>query len=45
MKGPTNSIWVIDEGDYLSNDVDVASTSGKVFRIESQAIGIVNTLE
>ncbi|HEY1811329.1 MAG TPA: hypothetical protein VGG74_03175 [Kofleriaceae bacterium] len=45
VKGPTDSIWVIDEGDYLSNDIDVASTSGKVFRIESQAIGIVNTLE
>ncbi|HEY3801825.1 MAG TPA: hypothetical protein VGL61_04425 [Kofleriaceae bacterium] len=45
VKGPTNSIWVIDEGDYLSNDIDIASTSGKVFRIESQAIGIVNTLE
>ncbi len=45
VRGPTNSIWVIDEGDFLSTDIDVASTSGKVFRIESQAIGVINVLE
>jgi hypothetical protein len=35
----------MDEGDYLSQSVDVASTRGKVFRIESAAIGIVNVLQ
>jgi len=45
VRGPTESIWVIDQGDYLSTDVDIASTEGKVFRVESQAIGIVNVLE
>jgi hypothetical protein len=45
VRGPTNSIWVIDTGDYLSIDVDIASTSGKVYRIESQSIGIINLLE
>ncbi|HEY1548201.1 MAG TPA: hypothetical protein VGG28_10285, partial [Kofleriaceae bacterium] len=45
VRGPTESIWVIDQGDYLSTDVDLASTEGKVFRVESIAIGIVNVLE
>ncbi|HEX4449992.1 MAG TPA: hypothetical protein VH143_03925 [Kofleriaceae bacterium] len=45
VRGPTESIWVIDQGDYLSQDVDIASTEGKVFRVESQAIGVVNVLE
>ena len=45
MKGPTNSIWVIDTGDYLSTDVDISSTEGKVYRIESIALDIINVLE
>jgi hypothetical protein len=45
VRGPTESIWVIDTGDYLSTDVDIASTEGKVFRVESQSIGIINVLE
>ncbi len=45
VRGPTESIWVIDQGDYLSQDVDIASTEGKVFRVESQAIGVINVLE
>jgi hypothetical protein len=44
-RGPGESIWVMDEGDYLSQSVDIASTRGKVFRIESAAIGIVNVLQ
>jgi hypothetical protein len=44
-RGPGESIWVMDEGDYLSQSVSVASTRGKVFRIESAAIGIVNVLQ
>ncbi|MEO8844681.1 MAG: hypothetical protein ABI591_27635, partial [Kofleriaceae bacterium] len=44
-RGPGESIWVMDEGDYLSKSVDTASTRGKVFRIESAAIGIVNILQ
>ncbi len=45
VRGPEQSIWVIDDGDYLSSSIDVASTAGKVFRIESPSIGIINTLE
>jgi hypothetical protein len=45
VRGPTESIWVIDDGDYLSTSITQASTRGKVFRIESRALAIVNLLE
>ncbi len=45
VRGPTNSIWVIDDGDFLSTDVTVASTKGKVFRVEPVNLSIINTLE
>jgi hypothetical protein len=45
VRGPQQSIWVIDEGDFLSTSVTQPSTRGKVFRIEAQAIGQVNLLE
>jgi hypothetical protein len=45
LRGPTQSIWVVDEGDYLSTSIDVASTRGKVFRVEGQNPTIVNLLE
>jgi hypothetical protein len=45
VRGPTNSLWVIDDGDYLSTDVTVESTEGKVFRVEPINLEIINTLE
>lgn len=45
VAGPTNSIWVIDEGDFISTSSIQPSTRGKVFRIESNALGVINTLE
>jgi len=45
VRGPTQSIWVIDEGDYLSTSITTPSTRGKVFRIESRAMNVVNLLE
>jgi len=45
VRGPTNSIWVIDEGDFLSQSISEASTRGKVFRIEPHALTQVNRLE
>jgi len=45
VRGPSDSIWIIDDGDFLSiNGID-PSTSGKVFRIESTSLGTINTLE
>ncbi|HEY5945703.1 MAG TPA: hypothetical protein VIV40_09440, partial [Kofleriaceae bacterium] len=45
LRGPTDSFWVIDEGDFLSTSLSQASTRGKVFRIESRALNIINLLE
>lgn len=45
VRGPTQSIWIIDEGDFLSTSIAQPSTRGKVFRIEVHALGLVNTLE
>jgi hypothetical protein len=44
VRGPTDSIWVIDEGDFLSTSISQASTRGKVYRIEPQSL-IINLLE
>lgn len=44
-RGPGESIWIMDAGDYLSTSVSVASTRGKVFRVESGALTVLNTLE
>ncbi|MDB4964048.1 MAG: hypothetical protein JWP01_4047 [Myxococcales bacterium] len=45
VRGPTQSIWVIDEGDFLSTSISQPSTRGKVFRVEPQALGQVNILQ
>lgn len=45
LKGPTDSIWVVDEGDFLSTSIATPSTRGKVYRVEGQAPTIVNLLE
>ncbi len=45
VRGPTQSIWVVDQGDFLSTSVSLASTRGKVFRIEPGALNLINILE
>ena len=45
VRGPTNSFWVIDEGDFLSSSIAQASTRGKVYRIESHALSIFNQIQ
>jgi hypothetical protein len=45
VRGPTESFWVIDEGDYLSSSISLPSTRGKVFRIESQVLNTVNVVQ
>jgi hypothetical protein len=44
-RGPTNSIWVLDQGDFLSTSLALPSTRGRVFRIEPHALNLVNVLE
>jgi hypothetical protein len=45
VRGPTQSFWIIDEGDFLSTSISQASTRGKVFRVEGRALGIINVLD
>jgi hypothetical protein len=45
VRGPSQSIWVIDEGDFLSTSLSLPTTRGKVFRVESQNLGIINVLQ
>jgi hypothetical protein len=45
VRGPLESIWVVDEGDFLSTSIAQPSTRGKVFRVEPHALGIINILE
>ena len=44
LRGPGQSIWIVDEGDFLSTSIAQASTRGKVFRVESPTF-IVNQLD
>jgi hypothetical protein len=44
-RGPLESIWVVDQGDFLSTSISQPSTRGRVFRIESSAIARINLLE
>ncbi len=45
VRGPTQSVWVIDEGDYLSTTIGLPSTRGKVFRFEISGVNVLNKLE
>jgi hypothetical protein len=45
LRGPENSIWVIDEGDHVPDSEDGSSLRGEVFRIESWNIGIINIIQ
>ena len=45
LRGPTESFWIVDEGDFLSTSISQASTRGKVYRVESRAINVINLLE
>ena len=45
VRGPGQSIWVIDEGDFLATQLGESSTSGQLFRIESQALQTVNQIQ
>ncbi|HEY5938229.1 MAG TPA: hypothetical protein VIU61_26440 [Kofleriaceae bacterium] len=45
VRGPTQSVWIIDNGDHLSTTAGNPSTRGKVFRVESYAFGQTATLQ
>ncbi|MDX2087933.1 MAG: hypothetical protein SFX73_08790 [Kofleriaceae bacterium] len=45
VRGPTDSIWVIDQGDFISTSSSVPSTRGKVFRVDPINPGTTITLQ
>ncbi len=54
VRGPTESIWVVDDGDFVGNGITDVTTRGRVFRVESvpappgtssSALLIVNTMQ
>jgi hypothetical protein len=45
LRGPQQSVWIVDEGDYLTENSGVPSTRGKVFRVETSALSVVNVLQ
>jgi hypothetical protein len=45
LRGPLQTVWVIDEGDYLSTSITQASTRGKVFRLSIQTLGSIAVLQ
>ena len=45
VRGPTDSIWVIDDGDFLSSSILAPSTQGRVFRIESIDVNRVSVIQ
>ncbi len=44
-RGPGQSIWVLDEGDVLSSTSTSLSTKGRVYRVESQSVSVINVLQ
>ena len=45
VRGPSESIWVLDDGDVLPTVLGVPATRGQVFRVESVSITTVNLLQ
>jgi len=45
VRGPSNSIWVLDDGDFLSTSITSSPTRGRVYRVESENIQLFNLLE
>jgi hypothetical protein len=45
VRGPTDTLWVLDEGDFLSSSGGQASTRGKVLRLHPSAPGGATLLE
>jgi hypothetical protein len=45
VRGPTQSIWVIDNGTFVSSTITTASSRGRVYRVEGVSLSTVNELE
>lgn len=45
IRGPQNSVWVIDEGDFNESSATLPRTKGRVYRSEVQSLTTVNLLQ
>jgi hypothetical protein len=45
IEGPTNSIWVLDDGDTVPTTLGAPATRGQVYRIESIGLSKINLLQ
>lgn len=45
LRGPLQSIWVVDQGDFLSTSISDPSTRGRVFRFEPGNFTIANKFQ
>ncbi len=45
VRGPQDSVWVIDEGDFNESSATLPRTKGRVYRSEVQSLTTVNLLQ
>ncbi len=45
VRGPSESIWIMDAGDFLATQFGQSSTKGQVYRVEMSALTTVNLLQ
>ncbi|MEO7734068.1 MAG: hypothetical protein ABIY55_24100 [Kofleriaceae bacterium] len=45
VRGPSESMWIMDDGDILAVSVSQSSTKGQVYRVEMQNLNTVNLLQ
>jgi hypothetical protein len=44
VRGPGESVWIMDDGDFLATQPGQSSTKGQVFRVEVSSLTTVNIL-
>jgi hypothetical protein len=45
VRGPSESIWIMDAGDFLATQFGQSSTKGQVYRVEMSTLTTVNLLQ
>jgi hypothetical protein len=45
VRGPEDSVWVIDAGDNVPDELSSVSTRGQVFRVEPSNLDLVNVIQ
>lgn len=44
VRGPSDSLWVMDDGDVLATAIGQQATRGQVYRVSISSIGVLNLL-